>query len=206
MLIKHRGFQPRLDDSVFIAPNASIVGRVQIAQRSRVMFGAVINSEGSRVEIGECTVICENAVIRATASGDKEYPVYISDHVFISPHVTLLGCVIERCSYIATGATVLQGANILSGAVVAVGAFVHAKTVVPENFFVPPYTIAIGDPLELYSPDQKKELTEAINALGFAKTAFNIDASWQDRIQRYEQVTEVRSREFKNHFNDIIQK
>jgi hypothetical protein len=34
------------------------------------MYGAVLNSEGSRVEIGECAIVCENAVLRATASGD----------------------------------------------------------------------------------------------------------------------------------------
>ena len=102
MLIKHRGFEPVLDSSVFVAPTAVLVGRLHIGQRSRIMYGAILDSEGSTIEIGECTIICENAVLRATASGDVDHPVLIGDHVFISPHATVLGCTVELCSYIAT--------------------------------------------------------------------------------------------------------
>ncbi len=204
MLIKHRGFEPVVDSSAFIAPTAVLVGKVHIGPRSRIMYGAILDPEGSRIEIGECTIICENAVLRATASGDIDHPILIGDHVFIGPHATLLGCIIEPCSYIATGATILQGAIIHSGAVVAVGALVHAKTVVPSELFIPPNTIAIGDPIKLYSPDQKEALAEAIKSIGFAKTAFGIEAKWEDRILRYKQATEVRSNEFKSHFDDVV--
>jgi len=204
MLIKHRGFEPVVDLSAFIAPTAVLVGKVRIGPRSRIMYGAILDSEDSKIGIGKCTIICENAVLRATASGDIDHPVLIGDHVFIGPHATLLGCIIEPCSYIATGATILQGATIHSGAVVAVGALVHAKTVVPSEFFIPPNTIAIGDPIKLYSPDQKEAVAEAIKSIGFAKTAFGIEADWEDRILRYRQATEVRSNEFKSHFDDVV--
>jgi carbonic anhydrase/acetyltransferase-like protein (isoleucine patch superfamily) len=204
MLVKHRGFEPVVDSSVFVAPTAVLVGKVQIGPRSRIMYGAVLDSEGSKVEIGECTIICENAIVRATASGDAEYPVVVGDHVFISPHATLLGCTVEPCSYIATGATVLQGATICSGAAVAVGAFVHAKTVVPAGFFVPPNIVAIGDPVRLYGPDEKEALASAIKSIGFARIAFGAEAEWEDRLSRYRQSTEVRSKEFENHFGDVV--
>ena len=204
MLIKHRDFEPVVDSSVFVAPTAVLVGRVHIAQRCRVMYGAVLDSEGSKVEIGECTIICENAVIRATASGDVDHPVVIGDHVFISPHATLLGCTIESCSYMATSATVLHGATIHSGAVVAVGALVHADTVVPREFFVPPNTVAIGDPVKLYGPGEKDDLTNAIKSIGFAGIAFGIDARGKDRHSIYWQVTKVRSEEFETHLKDVV--
>ncbi|MFW9937712.1 MAG: gamma carbonic anhydrase family protein [Candidatus Thorarchaeota archaeon] len=168
------------------------------------MYGSVLDAEGSGIEIGECSIICENAVLRATALGDREYPVKIGDHVFISPQCTLIGCSIESYSYIATGVTILQGALVESGAAVAVGAFVHANTRVPSNSFVPPNCIAIGDPIRLYSPEEKEELAKAIKAIGFAKIAFNVDAIWENRRQRYEQATRVRSKEFESHFNDEI--
>jgi carbonic anhydrase/acetyltransferase-like protein (isoleucine patch superfamily) len=204
MLVKHRGFEPMVDSSVFVAPTAVLVGRVHVGPTSRIMYGAILDSEGSRIEIGECTVICENAVLRATASGDADYPVLIGDHVFTGPHATLLGCTIEPCSYIATGATVLQGATIHSGAAIAVGALVHAKTVVPTQFFVPPNTIAIGDPIKLYSPDEEEALANAIKSIGFAKTAFGLEAQWEDRLSRYKQSTEVRLEEFGSHFDDVV--
>lgn len=204
MLIRHRNSEPSVDSSAFVAPTAVLAGRVRVGPRSRIMYGAVLDSEGSRIEIGECTIICENAVLRATASGDKEYPVVIGDHVFISPHSTLLGCTVEPCCYIATGATVLQGATVRSGAVVAVGSLVHAMAVVPKEYFVPPNTIAIGDPIKLYSASDKEALAEAIRSIGFAKIAFGVEKSWEDRLQRYREIAEVRSKEFAAHFDDVI--
>ena len=168
------------------------------------MFGAVIDSEGSEVEIGEFSIICENAVIRATASGEIDHPVSIGDHVFISPQATLIGCTVESYSYIATGATVLQGATIHKGAIVAVGAFVHAKAVIPGGFFVPPNTIAIGDPVDIFSPDEKDALVDAIRAIEFTKIAFNVTPQAQDRVSVMKKATAVRSKEFKSHFEDEI--
>ncbi|MFW9902201.1 MAG: gamma carbonic anhydrase family protein, partial [Candidatus Thorarchaeota archaeon] len=177
-----------------------------IGKESRIMYGSVLDSEGSLITIGDYSIICENVVLRATAMGNRDYPVIIGDHVFISPQSTLIGCEIESNSYIATGATVLQGAIIQSGAAVAVGAFVHANTKVPANAFIPPNNIAIGDPMRIYRPKDQEALAKAIKSIGFAKIAFNVDAEWEDRFERYRQATIVRSKEFKSHFNDEIMK
>jgi carbonic anhydrase/acetyltransferase-like protein (isoleucine patch superfamily) len=204
MLIKHRGSKPQLDSSVFVAPNATLIGKVNIGPKSRVMYGAVIDSEASEIEIGECSIICENAVIRATASGDVDYPVSIGDHVFVSPQTTMIGCTVESYSYIATGAMVLQGATIQKGAIVAVGAFVHAKAAIPSEFFVPPNTVAIGDPVRIFSPDEKDTLVDAIRSIGFTKIAFDVESQVHDRLSVMKKATEVRSKEFESHFDDEI--
>jgi carbonic anhydrase/acetyltransferase-like protein (isoleucine patch superfamily) len=203
LLVKHRGFEPEVDPSAYVAPTAVLAGRVRVGPRARVMYGAVLDAEGSRIEIGECTVVCENAVLRATACGDREYPVDVADHVFVSPHATLLGCTVERCSYVATGATILQGATVRAGAAVAVGAFVHARAVVPSGTFVPPHAVAVGDPLDIYGPNDMEALAAAIKSVEFAKAAFGVDAAWEDRLARYEEATEVRSREFGAHADDV---
>ena len=168
------------------------------------MYGAVLDSEGSRIEIGECSILCENVVLRATASGNREYPVMIGDHVFISPQSTLIGCEVESNSYVATGTTILQGAIVQSGAAVAVGAIIHANTLVPANSFIPPNNIAIGDPIKIYRPKDQEALSKAIKSIGFAKVAFNVDAKWENRFERYRQATMVRSKEFESHFDDEI--
>ena len=204
MLIKHRGFEPQIDSSVFVAPNATLVGKINIGPKSRVMYGAVIDSEGSEIEIGEYSIICENTVIRATASGEVDHPVLIGDHVFVSPQATMIGCTVASYSYIATGATVLQGATIHKGAIIAVGAFVHAKAVIPSEFFVPPNTIAIGDPVRIFSPDEKETLVDAIRSIGFTKIAFDVESHVHDRISVMKKATVVRSKEFESHFDDEI--
>jgi carbonic anhydrase/acetyltransferase-like protein (isoleucine patch superfamily) len=198
--IKHRGHAPRIDPTAYVAPTATLVGDVRIGPRARVMYGAVLDAEASRIEVGEATVICENAVLRASAvAGDQ--PVLLGDHVFVGPHATLLGCTIERCVYVATSATILQSARLGAGSVAAVGALVHAGTAVPAEFFVPPQMTAVGDSLRLFAPGDPAA-TEAIGKLGFSRIAFGIDTAWTDRIQRYEQITEVRAAEFAAHAQD----
>jgi carbonic anhydrase/acetyltransferase-like protein (isoleucine patch superfamily) len=202
MLIRHRDHQPVIHPSAFVAPTAVLVGQVTVGERCRIMFGAVVDAEGSSVELGACTIINENAVLRATRAA-QEHPVRLGDHVMVGPHATLAGCDIGRCCYLATGVTVLQGAVLRSGASIGVGAFVHANTVIPEEFFVAPNCIAIGDPVRVYAPGDPA-LPAAIKAIGFTKTAFGVDAAWEERIKRYEAVTEVRSNEFAAHLQDQI--
>jgi carbonic anhydrase/acetyltransferase-like protein (isoleucine patch superfamily) len=203
MLIRHRRVEPIVDASAFVAPTAVLVGRVSVDPRVRVMYGAVLDSEASKVEVGECAIVCENAVLRATSAGGADLPVVVGDHVFVGPHATLLGCVVEPACYLATGATVLQGATVGSGAVVAVGALVHANTKVPSEFFVPPNTIAVGDPLQVYAPGDEG-LAEAIRSANFAQTAFGVKTAWEDRIQRYRETAEVRAEEFGSHLDDTV--
>jgi carbonic anhydrase/acetyltransferase-like protein (isoleucine patch superfamily) len=200
--IKHRGNTPQVHPTAYVAPTATLVGDVRIGPRARVMYGAVLDAEDSRIEVGEASVICENAVLRASAvAGDQ--PVLLGDHVFVGPHATLLGCTVGRCAYLATSATVLQSASLAAGCVVAVGALVHARTAVPEEFFVPPHTMAIGDPVRVLAPGDPA-VAEAVGQLGFAQVAFGVDAAWTDRMSRYERIAEVRVEEFGAHADDEV--
>ncbi|MFC9269770.1 gamma carbonic anhydrase family protein [Streptomyces zhihengii] len=200
--IRHRGREPQVHPSACVAPTATLVGDVRVGPRARVMYGAVLDAEGSRVEIGEAASICENAVLRASAvAGDQ--PVVVGDHVFVGPHATLLGCRVGRCVYVATAATVLQEARLGDGSVVAVGALVHARTVLPDEFFVPPHTVALHTPVRLLAAGDPG-LAEAVARVGFAQVAFGVDAGAADRISRYERVAEVRAAEFAAHADDEV--
>jgi carbonic anhydrase/acetyltransferase-like protein (isoleucine patch superfamily) len=200
--IRHRGHEPQVDPSAYVAPTATLVGDVRVGPRARVMYGAVLDAEGARIEVGEAAVICENAVLRGSSvAGDQ--PVVVGDHVFVGPHATLLGCEVGRCVYVASAATVLQCARLGAGSVVAVGALVHAGAVLPDEYFVPPHTVALDAPVRLLAPGDPG-LAEAVGRVGFARVAFGVDAEWTDRINRYEQVAEVRVAEFGAHADDEV--
>ena len=202
MLIRHRGIAPTIDPTAYVAPTATLVGDVRIGPRVRVMFGAVLDSEASYVEVGEATVISENAVLRATAVAAEPHPVVLGDHIFVGPHTTLLGCHIERCCYLAAQATVLQGAHLGAGSVIAVGALAHAGTVLDPETFVAPMSVAIGSPAKIFSSADPDRLGAAIRGVNFAATAFGVDHEWSDRIARYETMTEVRVAEYAAHLDD----
>jgi carbonic anhydrase/acetyltransferase-like protein (isoleucine patch superfamily) len=190
-----------VDPSAYVAPSAELIGRVAVGPSARVMSGAILDAEASRVEVDESAIVCEHAVLRATAVGDEERPVIVGDHAFVSPHATLLGCEVQSATYIATGATVLHGARVEPGAVVAVGALVHGGTVLPSGFFLAPGMIAIGDPVATYAPGDPS-LAEAIKDVGFAGRAFGVSTAWEDRVARYREIAEVRSEEFGAHLED----
>ncbi|MFI6297381.1 gamma carbonic anhydrase family protein [Nonomuraea sp. NPDC050790] len=193
MRIRHRGFEPVVDESAYVAPNATLVGQVRVGPRARVMYGAVLDAEDAAIEVGECSIICENAVLRGGVS--------LGDHVFVGPQATLLGCRVERCAYLATGVTLLQEAEIGAGAVVAIGAAVHARARLGREEFLAPHMVQVGE--RAYAPGDPG-LPEAISQVGFAQVAFGVDAEWTDRIARYERIAEVRSAQFATHADDEI--
>src|ERR1044072_7999807 len=133
MLIRHRNAEPVVDPTAWVAPNATLVGDVRIGRDVRVMYGAVIDAEGSRIEVGEGAIVSEHAVLRAAAVTDAGAAVSVGDHAFIGPHATVLGATVGRCAYLAAQATVLHLARLGAGASVAVGALVQARTVLPHG-------------------------------------------------------------------------
>jgi carbonic anhydrase/acetyltransferase-like protein (isoleucine patch superfamily) len=201
VLVRHRGHAPSVDRSTYVAASGELIGRVTVGPGAAFMSGAILDAEDSRVEVGECALVCEHVVLRATAVGDEEHPVIVGDHAFVLPQATLLGCEVEAAADVATGATVLHGARVEAGAVVAVGALVHGGTVLPSGLFLAPGMIAIGDPVATYAPGDPS-LAEAIRGVGFAGRAFGVSTVWEDRVARYRQIADVRSKEFAAHAGD----
>ncbi len=57
MLIRNRGAEPIVNASAFIAPTAVLVGQVSVGPRARIMYGAVLDSEASKVEVGSTVIV-----------------------------------------------------------------------------------------------------------------------------------------------------
>jgi hypothetical protein len=81
---------------------------------------------------------------------------------------------------------------------------VHANAVLPAEFFLPPFTVAVGAPARVVTPDRIGEMAAAIKGAYFATTAFGVEAEWEDRISRYEKAAEVRVAEYAAHSGDEI--
>jgi carbonic anhydrase/acetyltransferase-like protein (isoleucine patch superfamily) len=60
MLIRNRAAEPIPDAFTFLAPTVVLVGRVSVGPRAtRVMYGAVLDAEASKVEVGATAIVCE---------------------------------------------------------------------------------------------------------------------------------------------------
>ncbi len=171
MWLEHREKRPRVHESVYIAPTATICGDVNIGEHSRVLFGAVVVAEGGPVEIGAHCIIMENAIIRGTS----RHRTYLGNHVLVGPSAYLTGCTVEDNVFLATGVTIFNGARIGTRAEVQINGVVHLKTTLPDDAVVPIGWIAIGDPVEILPPEAHERVWAIQEPLNFPRTVFGLE-------------------------------
>jgi carbonic anhydrase/acetyltransferase-like protein (isoleucine patch superfamily) len=173
MILEHQGKRPRIDPTAWVAPNATICGDVTIGPESRILFGAVITAESGPVQIGTQCIVMENAVIR----GVRHHPVTIGDHVLIGPHAHLSGCTVADDVFVATGACIFNGATIGERTTVRIRGIVHVRTRLPADSVVPIGWVALGDPVQLFSPKDHDQISARLAELDFAGTVFGDHAA-----------------------------
>jgi carbonic anhydrase/acetyltransferase-like protein (isoleucine patch superfamily) len=171
MLIEHREKRPRVHETAWVAPNATVCGDVTIGAHSRVLFGAVLVAQGGPIEIGRHCIVMENAVVRGTA----RHPLHVADHVLIGPRASLSGCTVEESAFLATGTTIFNGARIGARAEVRVNAVVHLLTNLPADGMVPIGWVAVGDPAQILPPDQHEKIWAVQELLNFPREVFGLD-------------------------------
>lgn len=76
---------PVVENDAFVAPSASVVGRVGIDSKSSVWYGAVIRGDLNTVTIGRCSAIKDRAVITTAKSVEG----HVDAHVIIGDYVTV---------------------------------------------------------------------------------------------------------------------
>ena len=136
MIIPYRRHKPSIHPSVFVAPGASVIGRVALKRESSVWFGCVLRGDVNRIVIGEGTNVQDGSILHV----DDDHPCLIAHHVHVGHHANLHGCTVE------TGAMIGIGAIVLSGARVGEGAIIGAGSVVLEGMTIPAGVLAVGAP------------------------------------------------------------
>lgn len=119
-------------DSNWIAPDAIIIGNVQIGRDVGVWFGVVIRGDNERIAIGEGSNIQEHTVMHT----DPGFPLIIAKGCTIGHRALLHGCTIGQNCLIGMGAIVLNGARIGDNCLVGAGALVTEGKVFPDNSLI----------------------------------------------------------------------
>lgn len=145
LLVPFDGHTPQIDDEAWVAPNATLVGRVRVAADANVWFGAVLRGDIDEIVLGARSNLQDNAVIHTEAGN----PTIIGDDVSIGHGAIVHGCVIHDGCLIGMNATVLNGAVIGANTLVAAGALVL------EGAVVPPRSLVAGVPAKV-----RRELTD----------------------------------------------
>jgi carbonic anhydrase/acetyltransferase-like protein (isoleucine patch superfamily) len=119
--------RPVVAVDTFVAPNASVIGDVNIGDKSSVWYGAVIRGDVNKIQIGSLTNIQDRVVVHASKPNkDGGFPTTttIGDYVTIGHGAVLSSCVIENNVLIGPNALILDGALVESNSIVEPGSVV----------------------------------------------------------------------------------
>ena len=121
LILPVKDIYPALDESVFIAENATIVGDVQIAEHCSIWFNAVLRGDVNYIRIGAYTNVQDGVTIHCTY---QKNGTDIGSYVNIGHNAIVHGCVVQDYVLIGMGAIVMDRAVIQSNVIIAAGAVV----------------------------------------------------------------------------------
>ncbi|HRN79268.1 MAG TPA: gamma carbonic anhydrase family protein [Ferruginibacter sp.] len=128
---------PKVGQNCFIAPNATIVGDVEMGDDCSIWFNAVIRGDVNSIRMGNKVNVQDGAVIHCTYEKTKAI---IGNNVSIGHNAIVHGCVIEDNVLVGMGAIVMDNARVGSHTIIAAGA------VVLENTVIEPGSVYAGVP------------------------------------------------------------
>lgn len=151
-----------MENKVYIAPNATVVGDVVLGENVNIWYGAVLRGDNGTITVGEGTNIQDNAVLHD--------PTVVGKHCTIGHGAIIHGCTIGDGCLIGMGAIILNGAVLEEGCLVGAGAVVTGKT------HAAPGSMLLGSPAKVIkqlSPEQVREnLHNAAHYVALAQKTF----------------------------------
>ena len=119
-------------ERVFIAPNATVIGKVSLGNDVSVWFGAVIRADGDTVNIGDRTNIQDNSVLHV----DPGFPVKIGNDCIIGHLSIIHGATLGNHVLVGMHSTIMNGVEIGDFCIIGANALITAGTKIPSHSLV----------------------------------------------------------------------
>ena len=139
---------PKIDPSSWVAPNAVIIGKVELKKESNIWFNSSLRGDVEPIIIGEGSNVQDGSVIHT----DPGCPVIIGKNVTVGHLVMLHGCEIEDDCLIGIGSTILNKAKIGKTSIIG------ANALVTENKIIPERSLVLGSPGKIVRQVTDKEI------------------------------------------------
>lgn len=149
--------------SYWIAPDAQVIGSVELGEDVGVWFGAVLRGDNDPIVIGAGTNIQDGVMVHT----DPGMGVTVGAGCTIGHHAIIHGCSIGNNSLVGMGATVLNGAQIGNNCLIGANALVTEGKLFPDN------SLIVGSPARVV-----RTLDEAAVA-GLTRSAQNYVLNWR---------------------------
>ena len=125
-----KGISPKMGENCFIAPNATIVGDVQMGDECSVWFNAVLRGDVNIIRIGNKVNIQDGAIIHCTF---QKCGTIIGNNVSIGHNAIVHGCVIHENVLIGMGSIIMDNVQVGSNSIIAAGAVVLENTIIESG-------------------------------------------------------------------------
>ena len=127
---------PQLQEGVWIAENATVIGDVRLGRNVNIWFGAILRGDNDPITIGDNTNVQDGSVLHT----DDGVPLDIGANVTIGHKVMLHGCKVGEGSLIGINAVVLNRA------VIGKHCLIGANSLIPEGKVIPDRSLVCGSP------------------------------------------------------------
>lgn len=155
LIISFKEWMPKIHPSVFVAPNATVIGNVEIGEDASIWFQTVIRGDVHSIRIGARTNIQDHCTLHVTSG---KWPLTIGNDITVGHKVLLHGCTIEDRCLIGMGAIIMDGAVIEAESIVGAGSLVTEKTRIPAGH------LALGRPAQVKRPLTPEETTALLHS------------------------------------------
>ncbi|MBW4525833.1 MAG: gamma carbonic anhydrase family protein [Phormidium tanganyikae FI6-MK23] len=125
---------PNLSIAAFVAPNATVIGDIEIASGVSIWYNAIVRADVERIILGASTNIQDGAILH----GDPGQPTVLEEFVTVGHRAVIHSAHIERGCLIGIGAIVLDGVRVGTGSIIGAGSVVTKD--------VPPRSLVVGVP------------------------------------------------------------
>ena len=137
LILPYQGIWPKIHPDAFIAPNAVIIGDVEIGAGTGIWFNCVLRGDMNPIRVGESTNIQDGTIIHIDS---RTHPTIIGNNITVGHMCLLHACTLEDDSMVGMQSTVMDGAVIESGALVA------AQSLIPPGKKVKKGSLWAGSP------------------------------------------------------------
>jgi len=145
-----RGKKPVIGERVFIAPGASVIGNVELADDVSIFHNAVLRGDINSIKIGKGTNIQDNSTVHLASNKG----VVIGDGVTVGHNAIVHACDIEDYCIIGMGSCVMDNAKVGHHSIVGAGALITSG----KEF--PPYSLITGSPARRLRDLTKEEIEQ----------------------------------------------
>ena len=132
MIYDFEGKTPKLDPNSWVAPNAVVIGNVDLKKDSNIWFNVTLRGDVETITIGEGSNIQDGSVLHT----DPGYPLKVGKNVTVGHLVMLHGCTIGDNTLIGIGAVILNNAKIGKNCIIGAKALITEGSVIPDGSLV----------------------------------------------------------------------